>query len=145
MPLELGNAVAVAQRTQDLAADLSRLRVLVADDVAINRDLLEEMLGRHGHEVLLAEDGAAAVAIVARERLDVVLMDVQMPVMDGLKATRRIRRLPPLAGTVPIFALTASIMAERARALSRLRHEPVPSEARGLARHVRGLGFRGEG
>ncbi len=85
----------------------------------VNRELLEEMLGRHGHAVLLAEDGAAAVELAARERFDVVLMDVQMPVMDGMEATRRIRRLPPPAGAVPILALTANVMAsERERYLA---------------------------
>ena len=100
------------------AAD-SPLRLLVVDDVAINRELLSEVLGRQGHEVLLAVDGAAALDLAGRVKLDVVLMDVQMPVMDGIEATRRIRRLPGPPATVPIFALSASMVAsERQRYLA---------------------------
>ncbi len=95
------------------------LRLLVVDDVAINRELLSEVLGHQGHEVLLAVDGAAALALAGQVNLDVVLMDVQMPVMDGIEATRRIRQLPGPQATVPIFALSASmVVSERQRYLA---------------------------
>jgi CheY-like chemotaxis protein len=82
----------------------------------MNRELLRAMLGRHGHEVTFAQDGAEAVEWADRERFDLVLMDVRMPVMDGVEAARRIRRLPSPAGSVPILGLTANVMeAERRR------------------------------
>jgi CheY-like chemotaxis protein/HPt (histidine-containing phosphotransfer) domain-containing protein len=66
-----------------------------------------------------AVDGAQALELVQGEPFDLVLMDVQMPVMDGVEATRRIRRLPPPLGQIPIVGLTANVMArERERYLS---------------------------
>ena len=119
LPLLPGNPVAAAQRAGIEHAYVRGLRILVVDDVEVNRDLLAEMLGRHEHDVVLAEDGAAALDRAAKERFDVVLMDVQMPVMDGMEATRRIRRLPGPAGAVPVFALTANVMStERDRYLA---------------------------
>ena len=119
LPLLPGNPVAAAQRAGIEHAHVRGLQILVVDDVEVNRDLLAEMLGRHEHDVVLAEDGAAALDRAAKERFDVVLMDVQMPVMDGMEATRRIRRLPGPAGAVPVFALTANVMStERDRYLA---------------------------
>jgi len=86
------------------------LHVLVAEDNAINQKLALAMLTRAGHRVRLAENGAAAVAAIAEDRFDVVLMDIQMPVLDGLAAARQIRALPGPAARVPIIALTADAM-----------------------------------
>ncbi len=119
LTLGLGDAVAAAQRGNLEPTATRHLRVLVVDDVDVNRELLAEMLARRGHEVVVAGDGNAAVRLAAEERFDVVLMDVQMPVMDGIEATRRIRRLPGPAAHVPILALTANVMtAERERYLA---------------------------
>ena len=84
--------------------------VLVAEDVAINQMVVEGMLAQAGHNVELVNDGAAAVAAVATGVFDVVLMDMHMPVMDGLDATRAIRALPGSARNIPIIALSASAM-----------------------------------
>ncbi len=91
------------------------LRILVAEDVEVNRMLLSVMLERLGHAVTLVEDGRAAVAAVVRQPFDVVLMDVQMPVMDGIAATRRIRALPGGECDVPIVALTGNVIPEDQR------------------------------
>ena len=70
------------------------LRVLVADDSAMNRDVAAAFLHAAGHAVVEAADGDAALRIVAAEAFDVVLMDLRMPVLDGIEATRHIRALP---------------------------------------------------
>ncbi len=89
------------------------LRLLVVDDIDMNRDIASAFLCAGGHQVTLAETGEAAVAAVAAEQFDVVLMDVCMPGMDGLEATRRIRALPADRCHVPIVALTAQVFAEQ--------------------------------
>jgi signal transduction histidine kinase/ActR/RegA family two-component response regulator len=94
------------------ASDLPPLRVLVVDDGAVNRKLLLQMLSRYGHQVTSARNGVEAVEMVVRGRFDVVLMDIQMPVMDGIEATRLIRELPAPRNATPIIGITASIMPE---------------------------------
>jgi two-component system, sensor histidine kinase and response regulator len=84
------------------------LRVLLAEDNAVNRRVVRAQLERRGHAVTCVADGRRAVAAVQRDRFDVVLMDVQMPLMDGLEATAAIRAREAGTGTrVPIIALTA--------------------------------------
>ncbi|MAC90101.1 ATP-binding protein [Maricaulis sp.] len=92
------------------------LRVLVVDDQAINRTVATALLQHLGHECVLAEGGEAALACAAEQRFDAILMDIQMPGMDGMAVTRRIRHDIPLNAATPIYALTASALAEdRAR------------------------------
>ena len=88
-------------------------RVLVVEDLAINRELLQAVLTQAGHRVDIAGDGAEAVAAVQAAAYDVVLMDVQMPVLDGVAATARIRALPGPQRDVPIVALTATVLPDR--------------------------------
>ncbi|HTZ34565.1 MAG TPA: PAS-domain containing protein [Stellaceae bacterium] len=87
------------------------LRVLVAEDNVINQQLALLLLRKAGHHAEIAETGEAAVAAVAAGVFDVVLMDVQMPVLDGIEATARIRALPAPRNAVPIVAVTAHAMA----------------------------------
>jgi two-component system sensor histidine kinase/response regulator len=90
---------------------LRPLRVLVADDVATNRQLLRALLRRGGHEVRLAVNGLDALSLVESDPPDLVLMDVSMPELDGMEATRRIRALDGSVARVPIVALTAHAFA----------------------------------
>jgi PAS domain S-box-containing protein len=113
-------------------ADTRTLHVLVAEDLPVNQLLVRAILERAGHRVDIAIDGAAALAAVQRTTYDLVLMDVQMPGMDGLEATRAIRALPTVAGRIPIIALTANALpseVERCRKAGMNDHLAKPIEA----------------
>jgi signal transduction histidine kinase/CheY-like chemotaxis protein len=88
----------------------SQFRVLVVDDVGVNRQLAAAMLGRAGYTVEVAADGQEAVEKIHAARYDLVLMDVQMPRMNGIAATAVIRTLPGPASATTIIAMTANAM-----------------------------------
>ena len=94
------------------------LTVLVAEDNLVNQKVIQLLLERLGHRVVIVDDGRAACERSAALDIDLVLMDVQMPVMDGLEATRAIRTREESNGErrLPIVALTARAMREDARA-----------------------------
>jgi PAS domain S-box-containing protein len=94
-----------------LAAEYGGTRVLLAEDDPTNQELGRELLDAIGFRVDLAVNGAQAVELAQRNLYGLVLMDLQMPTMDGLQATREIRRIPGMA-SVPILALTANALGE---------------------------------
>jgi PAS domain S-box-containing protein len=123
-----------ALRTPD--GGVGGLKVLLAEDNAVNQRLAVRLLEKDGHAVQVVANGREAVAAVAREHFDVVLMDVQMPEMDGLEAARRIRaREQAEGGHVPIIAMTAHALKgdrERCLAAGMDDYVPKPIPARAL-------------
>ena len=94
------------------------MRILIADDNEDNREMLSRRLIRRGYHVDIAVDGGEALSFTRDLRPDLVLMDVSMPVLSGLDATREIRKSPDIAQT-PVIALTAHASpADKAEALS---------------------------
>jgi two-component system cell cycle response regulator DivK len=92
-------------------------KVLVVEDNEVNRDMLTRRLQRRGFDVVVAVDGGEAQSVVEKERPDLILMDMSLPVMDGWEVTRRLKA-DPATSAIPIIALTAHAMAgDRERAL----------------------------
>jgi two-component system sensor histidine kinase/response regulator len=121
-----------------------RLRVLLAEDNPINRELVVRLLSKRGHTVVVAANGKQAVSALETQSFDAVLMDVQMPEMDGFEATAAIRQKEKAIGThVPIFALTAHAMKgdrERCLAGGMDGYLSKPVQAEELIKAVEGLG-----
>ena len=92
-------------------------RILLVDDNAENRRFLSRRLERRGFEVLIATDGAAAVEMARAEKPDLILMDMNMPTLDGWEATRRIKA-EPASAAIPVIGLTAhALTGDRERAI----------------------------
>jgi CheY-like chemotaxis protein len=120
---ESGQAPATSLPTaapaQALRARRRRLRILVAEDNPVNQKLAATLLQKQGHLVTVAGNGGEALAALERQAFDLVLMDVQMPGMDGLEATRRIREREGAGPHLPIIAMTAYAMkGDRERCLA---------------------------
>jgi len=93
-------------------------RILVVEDQEDNRQILRDLFTSAGFQLLEAADGAQAVATAEAQRPDLILMDIQMPVMDGYEATRRIKANPALRG-IPVIVVTSYALSgdeEKARA-----------------------------
>lgn len=93
-------------------------RILLVEDNEMNRDMLSRRLIRRGYEVVMALDGLEGLEMARRERPDLILMDMSLPVMDGLEATRQVKAAPGTRA-IPIIALTANALVEdREKALA---------------------------
>jgi signal transduction histidine kinase/ActR/RegA family two-component response regulator/HPt (histidine-containing phosphotransfer) domain-containing protein len=109
------------------------MQVLLAEDSTVNQRVVVGVLGKRGHKVTVARNGREAVEAVLRQSFDLILMDMHMPEMDGLEATRRIRALPPPLSRVPIVALTAAAFREHSQAcldagMDMVLHKPFPPD-----------------
>jgi two-component system sensor histidine kinase/response regulator len=98
-------------QTRSVSGDQRRLRILLAEDGPVNQEVAVGLLELKGHHVTVAGNGKEALRALERETFDAVLMDVEMPEMDGLEATAAIRRQEEATGEhVPIIAMTAHAM-----------------------------------
>jgi CheY-like chemotaxis protein len=97
---------------EDAGEDDPPVRILLAEDNPANRTVVELILGAAGVELVSVENGAEAVDAFAAQRFDLVLMDLQMPVMDGLTAIRLIREREQGGARTPIIVLSANVQAE---------------------------------
>lgn len=105
---QLAHAEAAAREpAAEAEIKIAPMSILVAEDNRINQRLIERMLARQGHQVTLVASELEAVTAVSQQSFDVILMDVQMPIMDGIEATRKIRES---GNRVRIIAVTANAM-----------------------------------
>ena len=113
-------------------------RILVVEDQEDNRQILRDVLAAH-YEVTEAENGEEAVAAVTRKRPDLILMDIQMPIMDGYEATRRIKA-DPATRSIPIMVVTSYALSgdeEKARTAGCDAYVSKPYSPRQLLAEVR--------
>ncbi len=103
------SAAATPVRTVETVGSLAGRSILAADDHEVNRRILQLLLEPHGCSLTLVENGAEALEAASSQRFDAILMDMQMPVMDGLEATRHIRA-GEVNGATPVIALTANAL-----------------------------------
>jgi len=114
-------------------------RILVVEDQEDNRQILRDLLGSAGYEMIEVEDGEAAIAAAKAHRPDLILMDVQLPLLDGYEATRRIKADPALR-SILIIAVTSYALSgeeEKARAAGCDDFVPKPYSPRQLLAKIR--------
>ncbi len=114
-------------------------RILVVEDQEDNRQIIRDMLAGTDYQIIEAENGEEALAAVAKQRPDLILMDVQLPIMDGYEATRRIKADPALR-SIPIIAVTSYALSgedKRARAAGCDDYVAKPYSPRQLLAKVR--------
>ena len=114
-------------------------RILVVEDQEDNRQIIRDMLAATNYEVIEAESGEAALAVIAIKRPDLILMDIQLPIMDGYEATRRIKADPALR-SITIFAVTSYALSgeeQKARAAGCDEYVPKPYSPRQLLAKIR--------
>jgi CheY-like chemotaxis protein len=102
--------MALDSSTDIETSDKSRMKILVVDDDDLNRQMIQVLLGREGYQVDLATNGLEALDAVKYHQYSIVLMDLQMPIMDGVEASRRIREWERGGQRTFIVALTASYL-----------------------------------
>lgn len=108
LPLKLVDMVKVPKTQKSLCVpNLENKKILIAEDNAINKVLIQSMLKPTSASLTIVENGQLAVKTIEQEEFDLVLMDIHMPVMDGIEAQKRINQLKP---NVPVVALTANVM-----------------------------------
>jgi len=113
--------------------------ILVVEDQEDNRQIMRDLLTANDYEMTEAENGEEALAAVAKDRPDLILMDIQLPVMDGCEATRRIKANPSLS-SIPIIAVTSYALSgdeEKARAAGCNDFVPKPFSPRQLLAKIR--------
>jgi CheY-like chemotaxis protein len=103
-----------AAEIEEQARDIAGLRVLVAEDNLVNQRLISRLLEKMGHQVVVASDGIAVLQILKEGEVDLIAMDMQMPILDGIETTRKIRAGERgSAKHVPIVAMTANAFEDR--------------------------------
>jgi two-component system cell cycle response regulator DivK len=116
-----------------------RKRILVVEDQEDNRRILRDLLTNAGYEIIEAENGEQALAVAARERPDLILMDIQLPLLDGYEVTRRIKADPALRA-IPIIAITSYALSgdeNKARAAGCDAYVTKPYSPRALLAKIR--------
>jgi two-component system, cell cycle response regulator DivK len=111
-------------------------RILVVEDQEDNRQIIRDMLTATDYEIAEVENGEQALTAIVKERPDLILMDIQLPIMDGYTVTRRIKDDPALR-SIPIIAVTSYVEEQKAQAAGCDEYVPEPYSPRQLLEKIR--------